>query len=153
VKNRCCALILLFGVLLPIAAGACSFAPGYFHQVTALKGRIVGKNLGPLQFKWFRQLFSVKDATLHVYQYHQPMSVGELKEPIATARTDSHGRFDFGILPAGHYLLEIAINGSGVDWFDVEITTKIKATESVLIDISPVAPDCSGGHEFIEKKT
>ena len=151
-KNRCCALTLLIGALLPTASEACSFAPGYFHQVTLLKGRVVGRNLGPLQFRWLRQLFSVKDAVLYIYEYHQPMSVDDLKKPVATAKTDLHGSFGFGTLPTGHYLLEIAINGSGVDWFDVEITTKVKATESVLIDISSIAPDCSGGHEFIETK-
>jgi hypothetical protein len=140
-------------MLLPTAVEACSFVPGYFHRVTALKGRVVGRNLGLLQFRWLRQLFSAKDATLYIYEYHQRMGVEDLKHPVATAKTDSHGGFDFGALPTGHYLLEIAINGSGVDWFDVEITTKVKRTESVLIDISPIAPDCSGGHEFIEKKT
>ena len=96
-------------------------------------------------------MFTVRDATLYVYEYHDPMKVEDLK-PIGRAATDSHGNFDFGTLPKGHYLLEIALNGSGVDWFDVEITNNTKATKSVLIDISPVAPDCSGGHEFLETK-
>ncbi len=94
-------------------------------------------------------MFGVRDATLYVYKYHEPMRVEDLR-PVAEAKTDSRGNFDLGTLARGHYSLEIAINGSGVDWFDVEIANKVKATKNVLIDISPVAPDCSGGHEFIE---
>lgn len=96
-------------------------------------------------------MFSVRDATLYVYEYHEPMKVEDLK-PVGRAMTDSNGSFDFGTLPTGRYLLEIALNGSGVAWFDVEITSNTRATKSVLIDISPVAPDCSGGLEFIETK-
>ena len=82
--------------------------------------------------------------------------IEELKR-IAVIKTDSLGNFDFGTVPSGHYSLAIVVKdskGSDVmdDWFDVEITDKARSTESVLIDISPVAPDCTGGHEFIEKK-
>jgi hypothetical protein len=36
--------------------------------------------------------------------------------------------------------------------FDIEVTDARKATNSITIDVSPVQPDCSGGHEFIESK-
>jgi hypothetical protein len=38
-------------------------------------------------------------------------------------------------------------------WFDVEVTDSVKATKSITIDVSPVHPDCTGGHEFIVTKS
>ena len=35
------------------------------------------------------------------------------------------------------------------DFFDVEIKKLSTETSSVTIDVSPVDPDCTGGHEFI----
>lgn len=139
----CCRLVL-----------ACSLATGYFHQVTAIRGRVVGKNLGPLQFRWLRQSFSVSGATLKLYEYRSPVEIESLKE-VATTKTDSEGNFDFGPLPSGHYSLDVTVQGSDVmgGWFDVEVTDKVKPTDSILIDVSPIAPDCTSGHELIEKKT
>jgi hypothetical protein len=54
----------------------------------------------------------------------------------------------------GHYRLVIEEqNGSNESWsghgvFDVEVKELPRATESVIIDVSPINPDCSGGHEF-----
>jgi hypothetical protein len=53
--------------------------------------------------------------------------------------------FDFGPLRTGHYRLAI----DDKDSFDVEIKELPQVTESVTIDVSPVYPDCTGGHEFI----
>jgi hypothetical protein len=64
---------------------------------------------------------------------------------IRTVETDSEGRFDFGPLGTGHYTLVI----DGEDLFDVELKKLPQVTESVTIDVSPVLPDCTGGHEFI----
>jgi hypothetical protein len=36
--------------------------------------------------------------------------------------------------------------------FDVEVTDSVRITKNVTIDVSPIAPDCTGGHEFIETK-
>ena len=66
---------------------------------------------------------------------------------IRTVETDTEGRFDFGPLGTGHYTLAI----DGNDSFDVEIKVLPQATESVTIDVSPVFPDCTGGHEFVVK--
>ena len=150
-KLRYCLIALFLSALLPSAADACSLAPGYFHQVTALRGRIVGKDLGLLQFRWLRQSFSVSDAGLVLYECRWPAKVEQLKR-ISTTKTDSDGKFDFGALPKGHYSLNINVKGSEVDWFDIQVSNDVRPTESVLIDVSPVAPDCTGGHEFIEKK-
>ena len=63
---------------------------------------------------------------------------------VKTLETDGKGVFDFGPLPTGHYTLVI----DGEDSFDVEIKELPQVTESVTIDVSPVYPDCTGGHEF-----
>ena len=131
---------------------ACSLAP-VFHQVTILRGRVVGKNLGLFQFKWLRQSFSVADANLTLYDYRETAKFSDLKQ-VAAVRADAHGRFDFGKLAIGRYVLHVASKGSNAldDWFEVEITDVVKQTDSILIDISPIHPDCSGGHQFIERK-
>jgi hypothetical protein len=142
--------VCLFIVLVSSIGGACSFGSGYFHQVTAIRGRVVGKNLGPLQFRCLRQLFSVSDATLTLYEY------GSLdRKKVAVVKTDGHGSFDFGAIPKGHYSLSIDLKDPSRmgDRFDVEVTDGVKATKDIVIDVSPISPDCKGGHEFIESKS
>ena len=47
----------------------------------------------------------------------------------------------------GHYTLRI----DGGSLFDVEVKDLPRVTASLTIDVSPVSPDCTGGHEFIVK--
>jgi hypothetical protein len=63
---------------------------------------------------------------------------------VKKVETDGNGMFDFGVLRTGHYTLAI----DDEDFFDVEIKVLPQITESVTIDVSPVFPDCTGGHEF-----
>ena len=150
--NRVRQILLLLTVFTGVSQG-CTLAVGNFHQVTSIHGRIVGKNLGLLDFRWLRQSFSVSDATATLYEYHAPEKIGDLKA-VAVIQTDSHGNFNFGSLPNGHYVLNITVRNSdrmgGV--FYVEVTTAAKATKNITIDVSPIHPDCKGGHEFIETK-
>jgi hypothetical protein len=67
---------------------------------------------------------------------------------LSSVQADESGRFDFGNLGPGHYTLVVE-RGDLVGWFDVEVKARVPETEAVLIDISPVFPDCKGGHEFI----
>ncbi len=131
---------------------ACSLAPGYFHQVTVIRGRVVGKSLGPFGFRWLRQSFSVGEATLTLYEYRSA-GFDELKK-VAAVTTDNHGDFDFGSIPKGHYFLNIVVKDSDRlgGLFEVEVTDAVKVTKTVTIDVSPIHPDCKGGHEFIETK-
>jgi hypothetical protein len=94
----------------------------------------------------------VQKATLALYEYRSA-TLDELKE-VASVRTDDHGYFDFGTMPKGHYHLSITVEGSNRlgGLFEVEVMHAIKATKSVTIDVSPIHPDCKGGHEFIETK-
>jgi len=36
--------------------------------------------------------------------------------------------------------------------FDVEVTDAVKETRNITLDVSPIRPDCTGGHDFIESK-
>ena len=126
---------------------ACSFANGYFHQATKLKGEVVGRSLGPLQFRLLRQLFHVPNIELTLYEFQKRPYQGDLKQ-IAKTKADALGTFDFGSLPRGHYTLEVGPDNYS-QWFDVELTDLVRETESITIDVSPFFPDCTGGHEFI----
>src|SRR5262249_10815054 len=100
-------LILLVGTLV---CHACSLAPGHFHPVTAMRGRVVGKNFGPFGFRWLGQVFEVKGATRVLYEYHLSNLVDLPK--IASLKTDEQGAFDFGPTPKGHYFLKIIVENS-----------------------------------------
>jgi len=145
--------VFLCIVLISSLDDACSLAVGYFHQVTAIRGRVVGRNLGPLQFRWLRQSFSVSDATLTLYEY-RTARLEELRK-VASVTTDGRGNFDFGSVPKGHYFLDIAVKDSDRlgGLFDVEVTDAVRTTKTITIDVSPIHPDCRGGHEFIETKS
>lgn len=123
---------------------ACILAP-YFHQITALKGRVVGTHSHHIFApRWLRQSFVRKHAKLALYEYRQPWDETLL---VKTIETDDRGSFDFGPLKLGHYTLRIDDN----DLFDVEVKDLPRETESVIIDVSPINPDCKGGHEFLVK--
>ncbi len=151
VRYAASACLLLFGFCKSIEA--CSLATGYFHQVTAIRGRVVGANLGPLQFRWLRQSFDVSDATLTLYEYRSPARIADFKT-IGVVKAGSHGNFDFGAVPKGHYSLVVNVKNSDRmgGWFDIEVTDAVKPTGRITVDVSPIAPHCTDGHEFIEKK-
>jgi len=137
--------------MLSVFCQACSLVSGHFHQVTVIRGRVVGSNWLP--FRWLRQSFSVSDATLTLYEYRSLAKVEDRKK-VAVIKTDSHGRFDFGAIPNGHYSLAIDVKDSDRmgGWFDVEVNDTVTPTKDIVVDVSPIHPDCTGGHEFIENK-
>jgi hypothetical protein len=140
------AFILTLGVSRILA---CSWAMGYFYQVTSLRGTVVGSKFPVLHsFRWFRQSVVRPQAKLILYDYCWPCDVRRLA-PLKTILTDNDGKFDFGILKPSHYYLIIDDEkGSLSDWFEVEVKGPPNPKESETIDISPVSPDCTGGHEF-----
>jgi hypothetical protein len=73
---------------------------------------------------------------------------------VAQVNTNSSGAYDFGAVNEGHYSLGVSVNGSDSlgGWFPVVVTNKVGNTEAILLDVSPMHPDCSGGQEFIERK-
>jgi hypothetical protein len=143
VKNTAIVLAALL-LLAVLQARACTWAVGYFYQVTALKGQVVGTTYHGLP-RWLRQSFAKKHAKLVLYEYRWPRARNNMPPVIKTVETDGKGMFDFGPLQTGHYTLAI----DDQDSFDVEIKELPQVTDSVTIDVSPVYPDCTGGHEFI----
>jgi hypothetical protein len=134
-------------VLFAVNGWSCEWSPGYFHQITSLKGVVVGKALGPFSTRWLRQSFKVSGAQLSLLQYRDPLDAYR-GAALKRVNSDSSGRFDFGSMPDGHYFLEIESEDLH-DFFEVEITQKVPKTKSIKVDVSPVTPDCKGGHEFI----
>jgi len=148
-------LLCLFALLVPTQANPCSWAEGYFYQVSALRGNVVGAKIGPLQYsRRLRQSFARKNATLTLYQYRRPIKQREEMPLVKTTKTDADGRFDFGEVVPGHYTLIIDDSDWGSsNWFDVEVKQQAKQTATITIDVSPNFPDCKGGHEFIVRTT
>jgi hypothetical protein len=135
------ALLLLLSVT---RANACEWATGYFQQITALRGRVVGADIRGLP-RWLRQSFPRKHTKVTLYEYqwsHPPRALPLVK----AVETGNNGRFDFGPVKTGHYTLVVEN-----DQFDVEVKDLPHLTESITIDVSPFYPDCTGGHEFIVK--
>ena len=74
------ALIITWFFFTGFPLNAYTFPVGYFHQVTALNGRVVGIDIPMLQsYRWLRQSFSRKNAALTLYKYRYYV-----------ARTDLH---------------------------------------------------------------
>ena len=146
--------LFLIATVFGCAAYPCSLAPGYFHQVTAIRGRVVGHERQVFSPRWFRQLFSVGGASLTLYEYRSPITRPEDLKRVATIAANSKGEFDFGAVPKGHYSLDINVNGTDSmgGWFDVEVTDAVAPTQSILLDVTGLSPDCTGGHEFMERK-
>jgi len=133
------------------SADACTWATGYFYQVSGLRGKVVGARLGPLQYAgWLRRSFVRKHAELTLYLYRAPIKARSGMSLVKKSTADDDGNFDFGSLNPGHYTLIVDdVSWGSSTWFDVEIKTLPRPTESVTVDISPNFADCKGGHEFI----
>jgi hypothetical protein len=148
-QNRLVPRVIIVAALVfqvPLAR-PCSFVVGYFHQVTCLRGTVVGMGRGwP---RWLRQRVARGSVNLRLYEYRSPVHNRSEMPLVETVRTDKDGRFDFGILQEGHYTLVIDWPSEYSESFDVEIKELPRPTSSVKIDVSPVYPDCTGGHEFI----
>jgi hypothetical protein len=137
-------------IALPPLAHTCSWANGYFFQVTCLRGKVVGVAKGNLRqmSRWVRQKVLRDDAGLTLYEYRWPVKDLSEMRVVKSVQTDKHGVFDFGTLPDGHYRLDIK-GPWGEELFDVQVVQLPTRTASVTPDISPVYPDCTGGHELV----
>ena len=127
-----------------------TWVEGYFYQVTALKGQVVGsESVVARQMRWLRQSFTQKDANLTRYQYCSLCGLDQMVI-VKTVKTNKDGKFDFGPLKEGRYKLTIRPAGwDGEDSLALQVKDMPKATDSVTLDVSPNSPDCPGGHEFL----
>src|SRR5258708_23992109 len=83
---------------------ACTLALGYFYQVSALKGRVVGTHNLTYAPRWLRHSFVRKHAKLALYEYRQPWDESSLGK---TVQTHNQGTVDFHPLKIDHYTLQI----------------------------------------------
>jgi hypothetical protein len=129
---------------------ACTWASGYFYQVTNLRGTVVGSDFPVLHsLRWYRQSVVRPNTKLMLYEYCWPCDVLS-HAPIKTVITDTHGKFEFGSVKPSHYYLKIDDETGPLSaLFQVEVRSTQNPKQSEIIDISPADPDCIGGHEFI----
>jgi hypothetical protein len=99
--------------------------------------------------RWFRQRVARGNVNLRLYDYRWPLHDYSEMPLVKSVKTDGSGRFDLGDLPKGHYSLVVDWPSEHAEGFDVEIKKLPRPTTSVKIDVSPVYPDCTSGHEFI----
>jgi hypothetical protein len=128
---------------------SCSWAIGYFYQVKSLQGRIVGRERSFFNSQWLRHRSYRPGAKLVLYRYEHPWNLQEYNV-VARTTADGNGNFSFGTITPGHYTLQVSSNPLQ-ETFDIELVDNKRATTSVLIDISPADPDCTGGHEIMAK--
>ena len=148
--NRIVLLIALVLFLDSLQTQACTLTVGYFYQIPALKGQVVGTRVDLFQTsRWLRQSLAKKHAKLRLYPYQFPRRT-EGATPLKSLEANTEGRFDFGPFPSGHYTLEVHDDDWGYsEWFDVELKDLGQETKSIKIDVSPIHPDCKGGHEIV----
>jgi hypothetical protein len=107
VGSKAAGVIAISLVLGVPRAPACTWAIGYFYQVTSLRGVIVGSNLPFLHsIRRLRQSFVREHVKLTLYDYLWPRTVSDWV-PVKSVNTDTDGKFDFGAIKPGHYMLRI----------------------------------------------
>jgi hypothetical protein len=73
---------------------------------------------------------------------------------VAVTRARVHAGFDSEAVVKGHDAPGTNIDRSnpGAGWFGVEAKDTVGPTRDIAVEVSPLRPDCSGGHDFIESK-
>jgi hypothetical protein len=139
-KNRIliCTTLLICMLFQTRPAYSCSWAIGYFHQVTKLRGSVVG-SMNPWLPRLVQQRVPRGGVKLNLYEYRWPLHEQSEMPLVKKVTTDRDGRFDFGNLNEGHYTLVIDWPSESANWFDVEIKRFSKETSFVKIDVSACA--------------
>ena len=123
--------------------GACNKPEHY--EVSHVRGRVVGKSLGLLQFRWLRRRFAGASADLQLLTHQVPYRTGAPYGFVRAMAADQSGLFDFGDVPPGEYALSVHLipNEAGI-MFHFAVNPNMR-TRGILIDASP-APycDCCG---------
>lgn len=105
-----------------------------------LRGQVVGRNLGIIQYRWLRRRFNAVGTALTV---ERTLPSTEYKgneiqhsERVWQTIIDRSGRFDSGDLTSGDYLMTVKYPGEDGVGFRFVIDASAQTSE-VLIDASP----------------
>ena len=143
--------VMAVGVALFVAAvvilleGHCEQPEHY--RISKFRGQVVGRRLGPLQYRWLRRQFRPPAGTKLMLSkivsephYRGADFVPEEGVVIGNRNPDASGAFDFGDLTPGNYSVIVKLpNEDAVEFgFTIDPTAH---NADVLIDASP-APYC-----------
>jgi hypothetical protein len=114
-------------------------APALPHLVR-FRGKVVGKNLWIIQYRWLRRRFDavgtklslIRDLPSTEYQGNVILQ----GEAVGDVVTDKSGRFDFGSRRPGKYELHVTFPGEDTVGFGFVIDPSARSSD-VLIDASP----------------
>jgi hypothetical protein len=127
-----CSIVVLFAYFKILHEGDCK-QPEH-HRIERLRGQVVGRSLGLVQYRWLRRRFIAAGTKLRL--------IGPRKDPVGWESllidrvVNESGTFDFGNLPAGDYSLEVTLPGEAT--FGVSLTIDSTAhNNDILIDASP----------------
>ena len=124
-------------------AGGCD-RPDY-HRISTLRGQVVGRALGALQYRWLRRRFIPVGTRLELMNV--PSHPGELSRRLGVQVIDQTGEFDFGNLMPGDYSLTVHVPGE--DAYGVRFTIDPSVqNRDVLVDASPAYYCQCCGWEF-----
>jgi hypothetical protein len=110
------------------------------YRMSKLRGQVVGKSLGLLQYRWLRRRFNATGTQLVLTKplpdsYYEGNLITN-SAPVGEQEIGPTGAFDFGELPAGDYSLTVAFPGEAGVGFGFSIDPDAPHAE-VLIDASP----------------
>ena len=130
---------VLFGAHYQILLQGNCEAPEHY-SISKFRGRVVGKSLGPLQYRWLRRWFNATGTQLSLTKplpdsYYEG-NVIKNSALVGEQKIGTTGAFDFGELPSGEYSLTVALPGEDAVGFAFSIDPGAPHAE-VLIDASP----------------
>jgi hypothetical protein len=122
----------------PSLQGSCN-RPEH-RSISTLRGRVVGKFLGFVQYRWLRRRFNAAGTTLSLernlpsteYMGNEIRHVERVGEMVV----DGSGSFDFGKLTPGEYVLSVTLPEEDTVSFHFDIAPSAH-NKDVLIDASP----------------
>lgn len=121
------------------------------YRIATLNGRVVGKSLRPIQYRWLRRQFAATGAVLVLSTEHYENRPGAGLIPTGTLvreiTIDKSGTFDFGALSPDDYVLQVTLPGENTVEFHVTVDSAAQNSR-VLIDASPAYYCACCGWDF-----
>ena len=109
------------------------------YRISRLRGRVVGRSLGILQYRWLRRRFKAVGTELTVTKaadYYYQGNLIKNEALVGEQTVGGTGTFDFGRLPPGEYSMLVTLPGEDSVGFAFSIDPEAQQSE-VLVDASP----------------